>query len=415
METKGCYMQSYANPNSLQSEEALQESEERFRQLFSQNDDAIMLFDFMNREVIDMNEAARKLFGVTLNEMQGRDICLLVNPDDRRHFSELISGLNQERGLQADGLRIVRSDSFLVSTSIRGKLIHIQHRKVVYCSFRDITDKIRLEQEAKIAQTRLIQADKMASLGLLVSGIAHEINNPNNYIMFNSELLAKAWQSAMPILDEYYRENGDFKLGDFRFSETRDIVPRLFSGLQEGSERIRNIVDKLKNFARQDTGSTRERVDVNQVILDAIAILNHEIKSRCDNFSLAAGRNIPAAQGCAQQIEQVVINLIMNALQSLPDRKKGIRIITAQSGNGRQIVITVEDEGRGMSAEVQKHLVEPFYTTRSDSGGTGLGLSISESILRDNQGTISFASEPGRGTTATVLLQVHPAENDRVE
>jgi len=402
-------MRSFTDLHTERSDEALQESEERFRQLFSQNDDAIILFDFLSCEIIDLNMAARKLLGVSPPEILGSDMRMLISADERRHFSECVGGLRQEKGLQADNVRIVRSDGTHISTSIRGKLIHIQQRKVVYCSIRDITEKIQMEQEAKIAQTKLIQADKMASLGLLVSGIAHEINNPNNYIMFNSELLANAWESAMPILDEYYRENGDFNLGDFRFSETREIVPRLFAGLQEGAERIRNIVDKLKNFSRQDSGSTRERIDVNQVILDAIAILNHEIKKRCDNFSFVAGHNIPAAQGCAQQIEQVMINLIMNALQSLPDRNRNIRISTALAENGKQVGICVTDEGGCMSGETQGSLTDPF-ATRDNSCGRGLGLSISESILRDNQGTISMATEPDNGTTVTVLLQVYPGE-----
>lgn len=402
-------MRTFSNPNSRQSDETLQESEERFRQLFSQNDDAIILFDFQTCEIIDLNMAARKLLGVSPSDIMGSDVRKLISHDERRHFSEMIGELHQEKGLQADNIRIVRNNGMQISTSIRGKLIHIQQREVVYCSIRDITDKIQMEQEAKIAQTKLIQADKMASLSLLVSGIAHEINNPNNYIMFNSELLAKAWQSAMPILDEYYRENGDFNLGDFRFSETREIVPRLFAGLQEGSERIRNIVNKLKNFSRQDAGSTRERMDINQVILDAIAILNHEIKKRCDNFSFASGRNLPAAQGCAQQIEQVMINLIMNALQSLPDRNGGVRISTALAENGKQIVIRVTDEGEGVSDETGGNLADPFCTSRDSSVATGLGLSISESILRDNQGAISFVTEPGKGTTATVMLRVFPS------
>ena len=251
----------------------------------------------------------------------------------------------------------------------------------------------------------------MASLGLLVSGMAHEINNPNNCILFNSELLAKTWNSAVPILEDFYKENGDFKLGSFKYSETRDIIPKLFSGLVDGAERIRSIVDMLKDFARQDTGDAFAPFDVNKVITNAIAIVNHEIKKRCNYFYLEAGQDVPPAFGNAQQIEQVMINLIMNSLQSLRDVNCAIRVDTALAADGEHIVITVADEGEGISAQVLKRLTEPFFTTRGDSGGTGLGLSISSSILQKNRGTISFASAPGRGTTTKVELRAFAGRN----
>lgn len=392
----------------IRVEEELRESEERFRQLFAQNEDAIVIFDYRNCAIVDLNRATEKLFGFSSEELLDSGISLLLKGSELHHFNKMIYGLNKDGGLQIDKMVMVRNDGTLLFTSIRGKLIKLLHREVVYCSFRDITEKIRLEEEATAAQAKLIQADKMSSLGLLVSGIAHEINNPNNFIMFNSTLLAEAWKSAMPILDEYYRENGDFTLGDLRFSESREIVPRLFAGLEDGSQRIMNIVDKLKNFARQDMGGAGAAVDVNKMISDAVTILDHEIKKCCEKFCLDLGHGLPAALGNAQQIEQVIINLVMNALQALPDKMHGISVVSALAEDGEHIVITVEDEGVGMSSDVLERLTEPFFTTKGDSGGTGLGLSISASILKNNKGTISFTSEPGRGTKAVVLLQTYP-------
>jgi len=390
----------------IRIEEDLRASEERFRQLFAQNDDAIFLFDLLKCEILDLNEAAGKLFGFDREELLAGGIHLFIKPAHRCDFAGMVSGLSKERVLQIDKLEVVRKDGRPLFTSVRGKLITLRHREVVYCSFRDISERTRLEAEAKNTQAKLIQAEKMAALGLLVSGIAHEVNNPNNFIMFNSALLADAWRSAMPILDEYYRENGDFNLGDLQFSDARVVVPRLFSGLVDGSQRIRNIVDKLKDFARRDSGSTLDKFDVCKVVLDAITIIDHEIKRHCENFQLAVDSDLPSAMGNAQQIEQVVINLLMNALQSLPDKKCGIIVAAALAGDGEHIAITVQDEGVGICPEAMEMLTEPFFTTRSDSGGTGLGLSISDSILRENRGGLAFESEPGRGTTATVLLKI---------
>ena len=133
--------------------------------------------------------------------------------------------------------------------------------------------------------------------------------------------------------------------------------------------------------------------------------MNHEIKKCCHYFYLEAGADVPAAFGNAQQIEQVMINLIMNSLQSLRDVNCAIRVTTAWAQEDGHIVITVADEGEGMSDEVLRHLTEPFFTTKSEKGGTGLGLSITESILKKNRGAISFVSSPGKGTTARVELR----------
>jgi signal transduction histidine kinase len=160
----------------------------------------------------------------------------------------------------------------------------------------------------------------------------------------------------------------------------------------------------LKDFSRQDSGDINVPFDLNRVLANAIAILNHEIKKRCHRFYLECGEEVPAALGNAQQIEQVLINLIMNALQALPKADCAVRVQTALE-EGDLIVITVADEGEGMSAEVLKRITDPFFTTRAENGGTGLGLSITSSLVQKNHGSISFASAPGEGTTVTVRLR----------
>lgn len=259
----------------------------------------------------------------------------------------------------------------------------------------DTTEKMKLAEEARQAQAKLIQADKLSSLGLLVSGIAHEINNPNNFIMRNSELLTGAWDAAMPVLQQYYREHGDYNLGDFQFSEAEEILPRLFAGLAEGSRRIRNIVEKLRNFARQDRGSTRDPFDVNRVILDAIGIMNHEIKKNCERFQFEASHDLPMAMGNAQQIEQVVINLVMNSLQALPDRNCAIRIDTALAPDGQHIQITVQDEGGGWSPRSLSGFRSRFSPPRGKAAARGLASTFPRRCCATTTGR--FATVPARG------------------
>lgn len=273
----------------------------------------------------------------------------------------------------------------------------------------DISSRKLAEEEKKAFQARLIQTEKMTSLGLMASGVAHEINNPNNYIMFNAELLAKVWQSVVPLLEAYFTEHGDFKLGSFRYSETHEIIPLLFSGLVDGSERIKKIVENMQTFSQMD--GILAKVDVNEVVIDAVSLLSHEIKKYCRNLELESEENLPRSLCNPQQIAQVLINLIMNALQSLPDKTHSLRIRTLLKDNGDYISIVVEDEGKGMSQEVLDHIAEPFFTTNADQGGAGLGLYISKSIIEQNQGSLNFISTPGKGTIATIDLPVHRVEN----
>jgi|GEM_PF-1670387 len=378
-------------------------SEERFRQLFDHSNDAIFILNPSDYRIIDCNAEAEQVFGYRRVDLVGTGFFdLMVEVDDS--LKEWID-IGERSFVQIDQVTMRREDASHLKVSARCKKITLNSHQVFYCSLRDITDRLRIEGEAAAAQAGLIQAEKMASLGLLVSGMAHEINNPNNSILANSELLVRTWSSAVPILEQFYRENGEFKLGSFKFSESRDIIPRLFSGLVDGSERIRAIVEMLKDFSRQDTGDTNAPFDVNRVITNAIAILNHEIKKRCHRFYLESGDGIPAALGNAQQIEQVMINLIMNALQALPGPQRAVRVQTSPAPEGDAIFVAVTDEGEGMSAEVMKRIAEPFFTTRAENGGTGLGLSITSSLVQKNHGSISFASAPARGTTVTLRLR----------
>ncbi len=384
------------------AEEALQESEELFRQIFEQNEDALMLFKPGTCEIIDVNPAAEKLFGYKKEELIIHGPSVFVDPREFGKFEPPICGIESIKSFHIDQITNIRKDGVKIIVTARGKIIRLQNTNVVYCFFRDITEKIRMEEEARLMQAKLIQANKMTSLGTLVSGVAHEINNPNNLIMFNGQLIFDAWQDAIKILTGYYHENGDFSIGGLPFSEMREVAPKLLSGITDGSRRIKNIINNLRDFARQDKASLDGLVNINDVILASVSILNNQIKNYTEKFHYAPDENLPHVKGSAQQLEQVIINLIVNSLQALPDKECGIQIAT--SFNNEHVIIQVRDEGIGMSEEVLKRIGEPFFTTKLDAGGTGLGLSISYSIITEHRGSLEFESESDKGTTATVRL-----------
>jgi len=267
-----------------------------------------------------------------------------------------------------------------------------------------IIERKRQEEEARKHQERLFHAAKMVSLGTLVSGVAHEINNPCTFIMSNAPILEKVWKSIVPILDEYCSKQGDFPIGNLSYKEMRDTIPALFLGILEGAQRIKRIVLELTDFARQKPPELTEWVDINVVVGSALTLLANLIKNKTDRFSVDYGKDIPPFRGSSQRIEQVVINLVVNACQSLRGAKESIAVSTSYDRAAGLILLEVRDEGIGICEEDLPHICDPFFTTKRDLNGTGLGLSISSRIIDDHGGTITFHSSRGKGATVIVTL-----------
>jgi signal transduction histidine kinase len=274
---------------------------------------------------------------------------------------------------------------------------------------RDVTQRKQMEEQAKVHQQQLMQAGKMVALGTLVSSVGHEINNPNNFIMLNAPLLEEAWQHVLPILDEYSEKDRDFTIGSVRYTEIRDRIPRLLSGISDGSKRINEIVEDLRGFLKRDASDMNQSVDVNAVLRSAISLLSNMINKSTSHFSVNYGNNLPKLKGNAHRLEQVIINLIQNACQALPDIRRGIFLSTSYDEKTSSIAVKIQDEGVGIPSEVLPHIMDSFFTTKSTSGGIGLGLSISSRIVKEHGGTLVFASEPGKGTIAEITLPVSQA------
>ena len=383
------------------AEEALRESEERFRQIFEQNQDAQVILDRGECRVIDANPAAVELFGYSREELTaiedahflGEEVCEKIRDGASRGAFSL------------ERVDAVRADGTKAAVSLRAQVITLRQSAMVLCTVKDMTEFLRMEEEARYIQSKLIHANKMTSIGTLASGVAHEINNPNNFILFNSTLLSDAWKDAARILERYYRDNGDFSLGGLPYSEMSEVVPELLSGITDGSRRIKGIVDNLKDFSRKDKAGLEGRFDANRAVKASVSILNNQILKYTDSFDVDCAEGLPKVKGSAQKIEQVIINLVLNALHALPDRKKKVKVSTRHEEG--KVIIEVMDEGAGMTKEVLERVMEPFFTTKADHGGTGLGLSISYSIVKEHGGALEFASAPGTGTTARISL---PAE-----
>jgi len=276
-------------------------------------------------------------------------------------------------------------------------------------AFRDITERKNAEKRAKIEYEQLVQAGKMVSLGILVSGVAHEINNPNNAIILNIPLLSRMWHDARSILDQYLEDNGDFLIGNLRYSFARESVPELFTGVMASSKRIKHIVQDLKNYARQGSSVLNEIIDINGVLNAAVLLLDNQLRKSTDFLEITCGYGIPHFQGNFQKIEQVIINVLQNACEAIDDKNKSIRISTGFDPENMLVWLKVSDEGQGIRGDDLPHVTDPFFTTKRTSGGTGLGLSISSRIMREHGGDMAFYSRQGAGTTVTLTF---PAQNN---
>ena len=263
--------------------------------------------------------------------------------------------------------------------------------------YRDITKE-------KIYEQQLQQADKLASLGQLVSGIGHEINNPNQFIRGNVKIIEQSLADMLPILDEYYKTHPDLRIARLKYDFFREHIMMLVKDMEHGSERIKGIVEGLKRFARRDEGLLIDTVDVNTIIDESTRLVHNQIHKYAD-IKTDLARDIPTFNGNSQKIEQVIINLLINAGQAMPEGKKGlVEVVTRREGN--DIIIDVKDNGKGMSEQTIKHIFEPFFTTRRATGGTGLGLSIAYRIIEEHGGHISVSSKMGIGTTFTIRIPV---------
>ncbi len=279
-------------------------------------------------------------------------------------------------------------------------------RKILI-SAEDITEKRFLEEKNMEQQQQLMEASKMVALGTLVTGVAHEINNPNNFITLNTPILEEVWESCVPILEAYFKKNGDFSLGGLPYREMKTQVPKLFSGILLGAERIKKIVDNFKNFARHKKTNLNEKVNLNEVVKASVSLIEVHIQKSTRDFSMNLSPEIPLIRGDFYRLEQVAVNLLQNACQSLPNPKKGIEVSTFFNAREDRVILQIKDEGMGIPRDIIPRIKDPFFTTRREAGGTGLGLSISSAIVEEHGGFLHFHSEPGQGTIVTVTLPSH--------
>lgn len=387
------------------SQAALQMSEEKFRQLAENIREVFWLIDAASGAVLYISPGYEQIWGRSCESLYAspdswRDS---IHPEDQKQVAFARQSLTEGRYdqeyriLLPDGcVRWIHARAFPVRNAsgavyrIAGVSEDITERKRLESEIRQaILESQRAYKELQGAQSQLVRSEKLASIGMLVSGVAHELNNPLNVIYGN-----------LSLLDHLTRKRGRATLGKSGAAallvSDRKIRSMLRDALR-GAERARDIIQTFRHFARDTRWA--EAVDLNECLEKTVAVLRRQMPASITVVKQLSA--IPRIQGFPGQITQVFLNLIQNAIEAI--EKKG-RIVLRSRRRGKSVLVEVSDTGKGMSPEVKKRLFEPFFTTKEVGQGLGLGLSVSAMIIQNHQGEIRVDSREGRGTRFQILL-----------
>ena len=259
-------------------------------------------------------------------------------------------------------------------------------------------------QKLRESQQQLHQAQKMETLGTLVAGVAHEINNPINLIMYNIPLLQKIWSDFLPILLERKQLEPERKFGGFDYDFLADNLHHLLADMELAAHRVTKTVADLKNYSRQSNVAEKVPLHVNHAVRNALRLAKTTLRKSSVQLRLDLSENLPEIQGNLQSIEQIILNILINAVHAIDHNQGEIEISTGFQAKDGRIFINIKDNGRGISPSIADKIFLPFVTDKHAEGGTGLGLSVTYSLVKAHGGEIRFDSPAGRGTSFTVYL-----------
>jgi PAS domain S-box-containing protein len=362
-----------------QRTEELSKSEEKYRRIFEGSMDIIMVLD-PDSGFLDINQAGLSILGYASKDELIADATLadlIVSPQNPKDLLEEIAAAGFRKDLECkvrnrDGEDLTWLFSLTARRTTDGEVA------VFEGIAKDITHRKQMEEQ-------LLQAERLASLGELSAGVAHEVNNPLGMILGYTQLLLRTEPKGTQAFD-------DLKI------------------IEKHARNCKVIVEDLLNFAR--SSETQKGVlNVNDLIHEVISVVDHQFK--LDNITIETklDTSIPTLYADGEKLKQVFMNLLVNAKQAI-EVKGQIQIITDHDSSRNELTVTVVDTGSGIPPEVQEKIFDPFFTTKPTGQGTGLGLSVSYGIIKDHHGEIFVQSTPGKGSTFTITLPVTLDEGD---
>ncbi len=338
-----------------------------------------------NGRIIDWNASAEKMFGRGKAEALGQTLFSLLRPEEEdTRTAEVLVALERE-GRWTGEVEFKRPDGTrCFCESVVAPLRDAEGRTIAnILVHRDITER-------RMLQARLHMADRLASVGTLGAGVAHEINNPLAYMLVNLHMVAEGLE----------------RLRDSLVASEVEPLHQVVQETVEGAERIASIVRDLKTFSRGEQEERLGPVEVSRAVELACKMADNVVKHRAR--LVTQFEPVPSVHGSESRLCQVFLNLLLNAAHAIPDgdaQEHEIRVVIREEGS-REVVVEVRDTGVGMAPDVQARIFDPFFTTKAVGEGTGLGLSICHGIIDSMGGRIQVESVQGRGSTFRVYLGV---------
>ena len=352
-------------------EEELKKSEKKYYAIFDNIPNPVFVLDMDTLEILDCNASVESIYGYKKDEMIKSSFLELFRPEDKDHYTRMLinaSVINQARHLNKDGGTLF--------VNIRISPSDYPGRKVFLVTTSDITQRLETEQQ-------LIQASKMATLGEMATGVAHELNQPLSVIKTASRFFMKKIRKKEKIED--------------------DIFLTMSEEIDSYVDRATKIINHMREFGRKSDISL-EKVHVNAVLKRAFEILGQQLKVRGIEVVWDLESDLPAIMADPGRLEQVFINLLINARdaidekwESQPHHKGEKKIMLKTGSDSREIFVEIRDTGMGIPDALLERIFEPFFTTKKVGQGTGLGLSISYGIIQECKGNIQAISRKGQG------------------
>ncbi len=371
-----------------QLEEELKRSEEKYRTLFNSDPNPIFVLDLNSLEIQDANERALKFYSYEKDELVGKSFLDLAEPLEWERLKKV--SWDKEGAVFKVKHQTKNDESIVVN--IRFSSLKDLGQDTVIVTTSDVTERVKSEEQ-------LIQASKMATLGEMSAGVAHELNQPLSVIKTSASFLAKKIVREEPVSPQILRE--------------------LAEEMDSQVDRASLIINHLRQFGRK-TDIRKVNVQLNDCIKGTFTVLGRQLEVHGIEVDLSLDEALPPIRGDRNRLEQIFLNLIMNARDAMDEKEEmaGQDIekklkISSQTEND-EVVVQISDTGLGMSETVREKIFEPFFTTKPVGKGTGLGLSISFGIVRDYDGTIEVESKEGRGTTFTIKFPA-VAEEESLE
>jgi PAS domain S-box-containing protein len=365
---------------------SLKKSEERYRTMISASPDGIFITD-LKGIITEVSNVGLALYGTEdSKDLVGVHFSRFIPPDETNKLEEIFEGTLMDGLAQNIEIKFIKKDKTMLATETSATLLHDTiGRPISYMIIiRDISQRKNLEMQ-------LIHSERMAGLGEMASGIAHEINQPLLTISMAMDNILFEIDTDEKIEKSYIRKKSD----------------KIF----ENITRIKNIIDHIRVFSRGHDDFMLTKFNINASIMNAVSMISEQFKHHAIDLQLNLHNQLPELNGNTYKFEQVILNLLANARDALIEKEekqkvrfdKLIEIRTFEENN--LIVADVSDNGTGISDENIKKVMMPFFTTKDPGKGTGLGLSVSYSIIKEMNGTIEFASTPSAGTTIRIILK----------